>query len=750
MATPSSSSSTATLPFHSSQVREALVTIISNHNDGREERQDLDDAIIVTKIMKTTLHHGHVAIRGKWCGYDSSSSNSDDNGNEDENSSTSTSSNRSLLTSLVEENGDDNNEVVEDHHTTSRGRSVAAASKPRMKKAHNNKDDKNALLQKMGRPPTILLPLDVIPPTTKQRDHSTKKTKSTSSNSNDSSTTMKAIEIPSVLLPINYLRNNPNWKVTSVAQTLLSYWERLNNNITITSSSSSSPTSFDAPTIIVVLLQSGRFASAVYTTSFVTTSSSSTTSSATMVMVAHKTSTRYTVRKGQGGSQSNFDSSKHKAKSIGAQLRREGERQLRQDVHDTWNKWKNMGYVKRAVGVYVSCPKSMKRDYLFMSATDDVNSSSSHGLMNKKDDRWRNIPLDVGRPTLDATSAVLESLMSCTVRDMTEEECRGKSSIASSLFECDVAGGNKHEVVTKAKNAMEDTSETREDQQEESMTPVLSVKPYTPLHEAIIDGDLNRLLELLHFLELKESNEKEGVDETTTSIARKTSRDDDQNNEIVESIEYDVNTGGGPDGCTPLHLASSSTHPNATALLSALLLQGHANPCAVDARGRPPYFLAASDKHRDSFRLARGTLGEEYCLWDECAKVGPALTESDMKQKKAKALEKKRRQRARQKETRAIEKEEAEREQAEEQARLNKLKEEEDAKRIRDGLQPKSSSSGATNVCDFCQQIVKGKRRSQMFQRLDYAYCTTECVKRHQRELMAAAATARLGGGGNG
>ena len=742
MATPSSSSSTATLPFHSSQVREALVTIISNHNDGREEKRDLDGT------MKTTLHHGHVAIRGKWSGYDSSTSNSDDDDDDESDSSTSTSlsSNRSL-TGLVEETGDDD-EVVVSHQSTSGGRSVAAASKPRIKKAHNNKDDKNALLQKMGRPPTILLPLDVIPPTTKQRDHSTKKTKSTSSNSNDSSTTMKAIEIPSVLLPINYLRNNPNWKGTSVAQTLLSYWERLNNNnITITSSSSS-PASFDAPTIIVVLLQSGRFASAVYTTSSVT--SSSTTSSATMIMVAHKTSTRYTVRKGQGGSQSNFDSSKHKAKSIGAQLRREGERQLRQDVHDTWNKWKNMGYVKRAVGVYVSCPKSMKRDYLFMSATDDVNSSSSHGLMNKKDDRWRNIPLDVGRPTLDATSAVLESLMSCTVRDMTEEECRGKSSIASSLFECDVAGGNKHEVVTKAKNAMEDTSETREGQQEESMTPTLAVKPYTPLHEAIIDGDLNRLLELLHFLELKESNEKEGVDETTTPIARKTSRDDDQNNEIVESIEYDVNTGGGPDGCTPLHLASSSTHPNATALLSALLLQGHANPCAVDARGRPPYFLAASDKHRDSFRLARGTLGEEYCLWDECAKVGPALTESDMKQKKAKALEKKRRQRARQKETRAIEKEEAEREEAEEQARLNKLKEEEDAKRIRDGLQPKSSSSGATNVCDFCQKIVKGKRRSQMFQRLDYAYCTTECVKRHQRELMAAAATARLGGGGNG
>jgi hypothetical protein len=277
---------------------------------------------------------------------------------------------------------------------------------------------------------------------------------------------------------------------------------------------------------------------------------------------------------------------------------------------------------------------------------------------------------------------------------------------------------------------------------------VVEVKPYTPLHEAVLEGDLNHLIELLDLLDLKESQEKEGFDETQ-SLTTKPSRDNDQKNGLVESIDYDINTGGGPECFTPLHLASSSTHPNAPALLSALLIHGHANPCAIDTRGRPPYFVAASDKHRDSFRLARGTLGEEYCQWDEEAKVGPALSDSDLQLKKAKALEKKRRQRARQKETRAIEKVEAERSQAEEQARLEKLKEEEDAKRIRDGLKPKPlSATSNSNVCDFCQMIVKGKRRSQMFHRLDYAYCSTECVKRHQRELMAAAATARLGGGG--
>ena len=209
------------------------------------------------------------------------------------------------------------------------------------------------------------------------------------------------------------------------------------------------------------------------------------------------------------------------------------------------------------------------------------------------------------------------------------------------------------------------------------------------------------------------------------------------------AIDYDVNTTGGIDNQTALHVASVSTHPNATSIINALLIQGHANPCAVDARGRPPYSLATSDKHRETFRLVRGTLGEDYCAWDESAKVGPPLSEDDVQLKKQKALEKKRRQRARQKEKKASEKAAAEEPAAKERAELEKKKQEEDAKRIRDGLKPKTTK--ASNSCDFCQKIVKGKRRAQMFQRLDYAYCSTDCVKKHQRELMAAAAAARMG-----
>ena len=361
----------------------------------------------------------------------------------------------------------------------------------------------------------------------------------------------------------------------------------------------------------------------------------------------------------------------------------------------------------RCNGVYVSCPKGMKRDYLFGDGNDTA------ALVRKGDERLRSIPLDVGRPILEGATVALECLLSC-----------GIVNVDSLRVSTVVDGGdddNKGPAVEEKKSKESDTPEESEEKDDDP--------PLTPLHEAVIEGDLSKLMELLTILE--EVEENTNVDDVATA------------EENAESPSYDVNTQGGPDHQTPLHFASASNHQNAPSLLNALLINGHANPSVIDSRGRPPYFVASSDKARDAFRLARGTLGEEYCRWDDEAKVGPALTDEDVQAKKAKALEKKRKQRARQKEKKALEKAQAEEEAAKQRQEEEKKKQMEDAKRVRDGLKPKSST--ASNVCDFCQKAAKGKRRSQMFQRLDYVYCSTDCVKKHQRELMAAAAAARMG-----
>ena len=78
--------------------------------------------------------------------------------------------------------------------------------------------------------------------------------------------------------------------------------------------------------ILIVTLQSGRFAAALFHQ---------------QKCIHHTTSTRYTARKGQGGAQSSNDNAKGKAKSVGSQLRRAGEVQLRNDVKDMFIRWKD-------------------------------------------------------------------------------------------------------------------------------------------------------------------------------------------------------------------------------------------------------------------------------------------------------------------------------------------------------------------------------------------------------------------------
>ncbi|KAL7540273.1 hypothetical protein ACHAXR_009995 [Thalassiosira sp. AJA248-18] len=703
----------SSFPFYSSQVREALAEIISNHHEDQVDRPASSAEASASSSSAPKSHHASLptgtAIRGKWIGYESSSSDDDDGeknaaGSDDDSTS---SSSTSSMEAIVEEN-------EESITTTNSLTAIAATQQQRQGKGlsnskqikrSKNKKSKDDILQKMGKAPSILLPVEEVGVTNNTKNGTSRQNKSTRK---------KALEIPNILLPINYLRDNPNWKVSSVANSLLSTWDQLNGSPS-SSSSSSSP-----PTILMVLLQSGRFAAAVFSLQS-SNGSNNNNSTRTMKMLAHKTSTRYTVRKGQGGSQSNYDQSKHKAKSVGAQLRREGEKQLREDVREAWREWKKMGHVRNALWVYVSVPKGMRRDYLF-GGGEDAASSNNNALVDKNDERLRNIPLDVGRPTMEATAAVLDCVLRCSVRDMTEGEQKAMRLDAGIELEV-----NEKEKGNETKKEKE--MEIEEENLEDSVTPEAPAPPLTPLHQAVLDGDLSRLMELLKLLD-------ESEEQNATEI-------NNADQQTSSSIDYDVNTTGGSEHQTPLHIASSSDHPNATSLLNALLVQGHANPCVIDARGRPPYFLASSDKHREVFRLARGTLGEDYFPWDEGAKVGPALTNTDVQLKKSKALEKKRRQRARQKEKKANEKAAADKAAAQKREEEERTKREEDAKRIRDRLKPKTS--GASNVCDFCQKVVKGKRRSQMFQRLEYAYCSTECVKRHQRELMAAAATARLG-----
>jgi hypothetical protein len=310
-------------------------------------------------------------------------------------------------------------------------------------------------------------------------------------------------------------------------------------------------------------------------------------------------------------------------------------------------------------------------------------------VVSRDDVRIRKIPFDIGRPTFDSVCVSHEVLMGVIVREAIVE--------TQVIEEPQPTVEAKQDVASKA---------TPAEEKEEILIPL------TPLHEASRDGDLPSILD------------------------------------IISKEEHTMQIDGhaGPDFMTPLHYASESSQgvdpATAAACVSALLIHGRANPGIIDARTRVSYFLASHDKVREAFRRARAILGEDHCDWDE-AKVGPPLTEDDIEARKEKEAEKKRRKKVRAKEKRAQEKDHMEEMEHQKKEEEEEKKQAEDAKRIRDCLQPKASN--ATNVCDFCQKVCKGKQRTQMFKRLDYNYCSTDCLNKHKRELMANAAMSRFG-----
>lgn len=438
--------------------------------------------------------------------------------------------------------------------------------------------------------------------------------------------------------------------------------------------------------IVILCVRSGRFAGAVYQRN---------------KCLTHTSSQRYTVRKGQGKAQSTQDGNR-RPKSMGAQLRRAGEQLLKQDIHNTLAQWRN--YIQQAALILISSPKTMLKDIL------------DGDILSKTDHRIRRVPLDVGRPTFEAVGIIHSVLTTVTLRECTLSE------------EQEMEMGNVDNGVLAETSGIL-VGETLPDDSETKQPSI----PLTPLHVAARDGNLETLTTLMQAEQAVDWIDMPAGEFLMTPLHFAAQADTIYNTDAVVGAAH-ADSG-------ERILDNAASHADC---VYTILVNGRANPCLVDARHRVPWFLAANDKVREAFRKARAALGEEYCEWDAGAKVAAALTEEDVLRKQEAEAEKRRKKRARQKQKKAEEKaiEHARAQQQREQA--ERLKQEEDAKRIRDGLQPKATT--ANNVCDFCQTAKKGLKRSSMFKRLDYVYCSTDCVEKHKRELMAAAAMKRFGG----
>eukprot|EP00526_Cylindrotheca_closterium_P007450 CAMPEP_0113641412 /NCGR_PEP_ID=MMETSP0017_2-20120614/21740_1 /TAXON_ID=2856 /ORGANISM="Cylindrotheca closterium" /LENGTH=686 /DNA_ID=CAMNT_0000552753 /DNA_START=24 /DNA_END=2082 /DNA_ORIENTATION=- /assembly_acc=CAM_ASM_000147 len=448
-----------------------------------------------------------------------------------------------------------------------------------------------------------------------------------------------------------------------------------------------------APYVVVLLLQSGKFAGGVFHNG---------------KCLQHKTMQKYTVRKGQGKAQSAQDG-KRRPKSMGSQLRRQGELQLKEDIQTLlWKDW--ILYLEQASLVLISCPKTMLSTLLDTPTGPQWSSlkQQSSSVISRKDGRIRKIPINVGRPTYEAVYTVHQVLMQVSLEPITVQVAGGD----------DGDGGNEETTqiqIQQEQQVDKDDVSSKPKQEEETIIPLLH------LHHLCQAGNHAELLDWLQ-----------------------TAND--------SSVAASINQQAGVDFMTPLHYAaascstataaasgtknSSETLPppslpeDAAACVYDLLVRGKADPTILDARLRPPYFVAGHDKVREAFRKARAVLGEDYVYCWKASQVGPPLSEEVLEQKKAKEAEKRRRKKAKAKEKKAKERQAQEQAAAKEKAKQEKEQEE--------------IKAGGGRACDCCGKPIRG--RKNVFKRLEYEYCSTKCVTDHKRELMASAALARFGG----
>ena len=238
--------------------------------------------------------------------------------------------------------------------------------------------------------------------------------------------------------------------------------------------------------VIVFFVRSGRFAGAVFSRG---------------ECVDHHTKTTYTIRKGQGKAQSAQDSQR-RAKSIGSQLRRQGEEKLQQDITETAMRWKP--HVQAAALILLSCPKTMKK-YLF---------DSLEGILSRDDGRIRRVPLDLGRPTFENALLIHDVLTTVNVRQM----------------EAGARGDDDGDDPIAAVNAQTETNDNITQKEQNKPTAKVEEKvdiPLSALHVACKNADLEVI------------------------------------RDILASTADELTVMAGPDLMTPLHYAAASSSSSA-------------------------------------------------------------------------------------------------------------------------------------------------------------------------------------------
>jgi hypothetical protein len=122
--------------------------------------------------------------------------------------------------------------------------------------------------------------------------------------------------------------------------------------------------------------------------------------------ILHKRHHRYTTRRKQGGSQSAHDAKGRPAKSVGAQMRREGERQLFDDVRSVFTSAEWAPAIRACRRIVLAVSRRERPAFLLAAAP----------ALSKDDPRIFAPPFETGRPSLDTATTIVRTLLSVATR----------------------------------------------------------------------------------------------------------------------------------------------------------------------------------------------------------------------------------------------------------------------------------------------------------------------------------------------